>query len=354
MTRAPGAWRQVIGVGPTAGVARRAGIGLARRPQARRPASAPAAPGRLPPACPHGGHAGAAAPCRTRGPALPCRAHGGRQARRLDGSSPRPCSPPVRVRRRATPVLHRLGTRLDRRHGGLQGWGEGVDQAPSGRPHGRLGGAWDGRGAGRHPVGARRVPPGVRRGPARCAGRGPALRQRRARGPAEPHVTAPPGAPVSHPRSHRRTIGCQPGAQPLPEPGTVMAETTAGRHARWPRPCLGLGWAPGLPPLPRREAPRQPRRRMPRLRCGPAGSARVPVLGPRGGVARVEDTTIGPHAGREAWAPRRRQADRPLRSGHARAPRRGPRRTSCWRGPAEAGRWLAGRHVTQTASLRGV
>jgi hypothetical protein len=252
---APGAWRPSVGCGPASMRAGLPSLRMARLPQARWPAGAPSAPGRLATALPHGGDTGAAAPRSTRGPPLAYRAQSRREACRVDGAGARQCGPPGLSRRRMTPRLQRVSTRPDGRKGGRHRRGSGVDQEPGGMPHGLLCRPWDRGGEGRPPGCERCSTSGVRRMTARVAGRGPPLLECLAWRPTAPQRADASGADGLTPGSPRRAIGMQHGRQPRAEPGAVRDHAASGRPERWARSGLGMLGPPGLAPVPRVDEP---------------------------------------------------------------------------------------------------
>ena len=228
---------------------------MARLPQARWPAGAPSAPGRLATALPHGGDTGAAAPRSTRGPPLAYRAQSRREACRVDGAGARQCGPPGLSRRRMTPRLQRMSTRPDGRKSGRHRRGSGVDQEPGGMPHGLLCRPWDRGGEGRPPGCERCSTSGVMRMTARVAERGPPLLECLAWRPTAPQRADASGADGLTPGSPRRAIGVQHGRQPRAEPGAVMDHAASGRPERRARSGLGMLGPPGLAPVPRVDEP---------------------------------------------------------------------------------------------------
>jgi hypothetical protein len=354
MTCAWGSWRHVVGARPDGVLERRSGIRRARRPQARRTAIAPSAPGRRPTAFAPRCHPGAAAPCLSWGPSVSVRAHRGREACRLDGTRARPRGTPVLGRRRATPRRTLVVQRPASRHGGRHWCRDGGAQASRGAQPRLRCGPGDGRCERRQAVGERLLTSGVMRGPAPGARRWPDLLAHLDRRPPAPPSPATWGAAVSTPGSHRRARGLQPGRQPLAEPGAGRDQAPSLGHQRWPGACRGMVWPPRLEMLPLLAAPREPSGGLARRSCGPAGRARWPVLGAWGRGERVEPQTVIRQARSEAWTTRRLPTDRELPAGTAGAPGGGPGGQRCWGVLEDDSCWLAGRRRNQTASRRGV
>jgi hypothetical protein len=354
LTFASGAVRPGGGSRPEGVLERLSGIRLARLPQERRPAIAPAEPARLPPAFDPRRYPAAAAQFINCGPSVAVRAQSGREACRLDGTSARQRGQQGRVLRRATQRLNLVGKRPDSRKSGLHWCREGVAHEDGGANHRLLWGQGDGLVDSRNSVGARRLTYGVRLVKEPFESRWPALRDHLERRPTEQQITDQGGAEVINPWSHLRDRGLQPCRHPSAEPGAVMHQAPSMLPQLVQGACLGLVWPPRLEMIPMMEAQREPRVCIARSIFGPAGRERLPVLGEGGRGDRGEPKPVMRQERREEWPTRLLQTDSALPSGNAGAQGGGPG-CKLFRGVREDERCcLAGRRIHQPDLMLGV